>query len=282
MSFALGSKTNPCNDTLIELIATALGRCLTDNDINSMSKNPSLWLSDIHPKIILALYCHMIGADRISVTCINEKLIEPITLYKGPKNKLIHCLSLDYCQTLFQLEPMFKVENAKQVLLTFNYPEIITIGDSDQVGYAKYTLSRPLTVKLLLLYTIANHAAYHYCLFKAYKTLDYTHSDMRTISKEFFLHQLITSTKDSKIANYVKEPKESTFNKDVENTQIKSYFIYGDGTSILNNKYKSDADNEDENTDDEEDDDDDMFDNENSTDEYDEDDAQFKAPSIMW
>jgi hypothetical protein len=278
MSFALGSKTNPCNDTLIELIANAFGKCLSREDIIRMQPNPAKWFDDIHPKVLLSLYSHMIGVEKIPVAIVNDKLIEPITLYRGPKNKLIHCVSIDYCKTLFQLEPMFRVENAKQVLMTFNYPEILTVGDSNQVGYSKYVLSRPLTVKMLVLYNIANHAAYHYALFKQYKTLDYTHSNMRDISKEFFLHQLITPTKDYKIANYVKEPKASTFNKDVDvsNNLIRSYFVYGDGTKILNNeKDASDNDNSDEEHDD-------LYEDDDTDEDYNENDDQNKLPSIMW
>jgi hypothetical protein len=94
-------------------------------------------------------------------------------------------------------------------------------------------LSNGLSSKLLKMYVLADHAAYHFL--SDHKT-DYSHADMKNVENKMFLHNILTQEPNEKIQSFIYIPSKPE-------AKIKSLFIMNKGDySDISSESESDSD----------------------------------------
>ena len=231
-------------DTLLEHLTCICNEALPITKYKELDNNPNQW-KDYYISILLHMYITLIGEDTINCKFLEQSLPEPIILYKRKKNQSInlankhaaasydimvgdedygddddndefdptiieHVLSINYIKNLFAVKFPFEYEvyAAKRKLEEVKLPSIFKI-DNILPDYNEHSISIALTNKLLMLYVIANHAAYHYTQLKESKSADYAHNQIEKTSQTstgvFYLHNLFTRKPDDKISQYVSD-----------------------------------------------------------------------------
>lgn len=215
-------------DTLSEHLTTICNGALTNAVYKELDVNPNQW-HDYYINILLHMYITLIGEDSIDCKFLNQTLQEPILWYEKTKQKyndadeivshfeefdtknIDHIISIGFIKSLFSMKhPMeIEVQSAKTKLEEFKLPSILKINNT-QSDYNEHSLSLTLTNSLLMLYTIANHATYHYNQLKETNDADYVHNNVEkteaTNDSIFFLHNLFTKKPNNKIHHYVRDP----------------------------------------------------------------------------
>ena len=217
---------NSKSDTLCEHVTTICNSALNNAIYKELDANPHQW-HDYYINILLHMYITLIGEESIDCKLINQTLHEPILWYEKTKQKcnnnfigtqyeefdaknIDHIISVSYIKSLFCMKhPMeIEVHCAKKKLEEFKLPSIFKINDT-QSDYTEHSLSLTLTNTLLMLYTIANHATYHYNQLKENNDADFDHNYIEKIEvtndSVFYLHNLFTKKHNNKINQYVKD-----------------------------------------------------------------------------
>lgn len=218
---------NSKSDTLYEHLTTICNGALNNATYKELDANPHQW-HDYYINILLHMYITLIGEESIDCKFINQTLHEPILWYEKSNQKsnnifvgtqceefdaknIDHIISVSYIKSLFSMKPPLELEVhcAKQKLEEFKLPSIFKINDN-QSDYTEHSLSLTLTNTLLMLYTIANHATYHYNQLKENNDADFDHKniDKKEITNDsvFYLHNLFTKKHNNKINQYVQDP----------------------------------------------------------------------------
>lgn len=290
------------DDSFEGFLCATIGSSLKVSEIRTLEQDPETWNDQLHMKCLLSIYVTLIGVPSIRIRIVESRLQEPITLYTYESAEAstrsneyfnqqpIHAVSLEYVKLLFARRPSFKLRVSHRPIKEYKIPKIFSLHcikknlhvtqyneafhysdcynlNSEDEDILK--LSPTLSRKLLLLYMIAEHAAFHYFIYEKYAKLDYEHREKHAIPGRLFLHELISTRKNSKIEKLILQGARSNAHKPIPGILVYESDDNDDDDDDNSENYKNknmrksyDCDTEDEKDDDDDDNDDDSDDEE--------------------
>lgn len=220
---------NKFSDNLIGYVNNIVAGCLSTSELalleNEFHKGAD-WNEELYKKALLNMYSSRINNNSFSVRIINTSLLEPIMIYINQQktNKkhtvldeedsfniddIVHIVSMNYVKLLFNKQNKYIATTQEKNLVEFKLPQLFGVNDSNFMQ-PQNVISKELSYRLLVLYVIADHAAYHYFEFVKKQEIDYTHHNFQTwennnklIHGNFYVHDLITKHEDYKIDQFI-------------------------------------------------------------------------------
>ncbi|QBB28638.1 PmV-like protein [Homarus gammarus nudivirus] len=202
-------------DTFESLVIDRIKKSLHQDEFEQLNLNMNEW-SDLYVKLFINLYIQICGLAGISLIRHNTKNIEPVTLHvdvhiarSENKPTIIHSISLPFLKYIFNTKSYTTIQNS--ALCAFKMPSVFPIsnGTVEDPSYIKL-LNMTFSNRILLYYTYADHAAYHYHQFIKTGDADYKHiniinrpSKLRP-NEVMFCHDIISKQPNKYLGKYLK------------------------------------------------------------------------------
>lgn len=168
--------------------------------------------------ILLDMYTQLINESSIKVCVVEVQICEAIIVAAEEDTSTVHIVNLDFIKQLFNVYCSQQNLNVQempndQTNTVYELPQIITVAKPtvirDHLDIEKITPPHPIMAKLVFLYVLADHAAYHYSQFIKYKDFDFKHLRIqRNAGFCEFLHDLITTEPNEHIQDYITTKQE--------------------------------------------------------------------------
>lgn len=223
MSYQISTSNN--GDNLHTKLEHIISNSLPNNYIGKLRNNPeSVFKWDPYDvDILLTMYCQLIEYTTISyIITSGLTLNEPILLVML-NQKLVNVVNIDFIKNLFV--SMFSdydidIREVRDNTVSCSFPKILNVTQSSVNITNHITIPEQISTKLIFLYTLADHAAYHFKCFKTFKDTDYQHDKVSRLQGAY-LHELLTRNPDHNIEKFV-SVKNRDKKKIIKNSNINS------------------------------------------------------------
>lgn len=202
-------KVNAESDTLFHNIGEVVGSSLTEQDIKELECNGGKYYTTLFEKILINIYLVLIDAHTIKLSKVDGKLEAAISLYKV-NEEILHVVSIEFLKEYLYKVSNVVVDEKKTFVRQIKRRRTLNIGganftkDPDSTYYyAKTKISEATSQILLRLYCLAEVAAYNYTYYQKYNTFFEYGMKFKKIEKKTYIFDLLTTTPDSHVANYV-------------------------------------------------------------------------------
>lgn len=215
------------NDTLSNRIIKCISSSLRKGDFEELQNDGCNKWNDLYVEMFLQIYSKLIDESTFTYICSDVFLNEPLVLFKYNKNTVnyIHVVSVPFIKHFFLTKNKKKrIIPEESKLEEFKPPKFFlcdaeTFEDDDcdlLFGSSnRIVLSNELIKKLIKMYVLADHAAWHYL---SDNKNDYLHAGTREIENKVFLHNIITVNASEKLQTFIHNPTKTE-------AKIKSLFI---------------------------------------------------------
>lgn len=204
---------NSRQNNLIEFITQVVSSSITHKEVTKLEQAPGAW-DDVYLTVLARMYMFLINERHIQMTVRRQQLIEPITIYKTvltveecrhrlkqkqsgggrkklndadalakPRTPLLHAFSLYAIVGYFLRENPFDLQPVKQIITEVKLPSTFVLKDQP-IDEKPFSMSEALTMNLLKMYTLADHAAMHYIELKRYGDIYYDHRPPKTDGRQ--------------------------------------------------------------------------------------------------
>lgn len=207
-------KIDASSDTLVQRINEIVGASMSEEQLRELEYNgaEATYYSEVFEKILFNMYMMMINVvDLQNIFRVETKLDAAISLYMI-NDELAHVFSVEYLKEfLFKVEKVCVEERKMYVrqvtrnrtLSTFNG----ATNSSEPCSLNKTKLTPAVSKLLVRLHCLADLAAYNYSYYMQYKTFFEIGTPYKKISKKLFLFDLLSTSPNPSIANYVQGKK---------------------------------------------------------------------------
>lgn len=201
-------------DTFEEQVKIRISSALPIAELRRLDLNPFQW-DDAYVKFLLNIYSQLIDNLYFNVCFVDTKLLEPIIIYVNSENNktfsnITHAVSRLFIRDILSTINPYYNDLCGQKKIEFVPPSVFTKTSTAFAIEERKKLSITLSAKLMRLYIVAEHAAYHYFEFRDNKNCDYKHLNFHVkpkVKRNIQFYNIISNVPQSKFSGFTEEHK---------------------------------------------------------------------------
>lgn len=201
-------------DTFEEQVKTRICSALPIGELRRLDTNPFQW-DDAYLRFLLNIYSLLIDNLHFNICFVDTKLLEPIIIYVNSENNrnyphVTHAVSKLFIRDILNTINPYYNDSCGQKKIEFVPPSVFTKTSTAFNVEENKKLSLTLSAKLMRLYIVAEHAAYHYFQFIDNNNCDYKHINFHAKSKvkrNIQFYNIISKSPQSKFSGFTEEHK---------------------------------------------------------------------------
>lgn len=200
-----------------DIVSDIVTSCLSLTQYQQLESDPFSW-HDTLTQFVLQAYARCCDLVKFKVSLVDSMLFEPIVLYVKPEHikeqfnhtEIIHVFSTQNLREIFTSINEYEIDPQECSSRSTFHPPAVFTKPLQQRNFKEKKLSTTLSNKLLRLYVVCDHAAYHYFELVKNKNCDYIHRNInrkkiQNAKNVRFFHNLLSATPNASLTNFTQE-----------------------------------------------------------------------------